>query len=82
MTGQVRDRRSHERDIRKQHELLVDVWPATIANCRNGENDERQQCGKLQTEQWARPVPFGRREGRRVDRHSNRTLAGSWQSSW
>lgn len=31
MADQVRDRRSHERDIRKQHEPLVDVWPATIA---------------------------------------------------
>jgi hypothetical protein len=45
---QVGDRRSHEGDIRKQHEPLVDVRPATITNCGHRKYGKLEQGREIE----------------------------------
>ena len=45
---QVGDRRSHERNVRKQHQPLVNLWPATITNCGHSKYGKREQGREIE----------------------------------
>src|ERR1039458_792658 len=48
MAEEMDDGRTHQRNVRKQHQALVDFWLATIANCGYGQYAEHEQVAVVE----------------------------------